>query len=507
MTRSQAPALIAVCALAAVGTTTAQTVPYQSAQRAGAGLVLGRSELPRGGVFEPRVEAAVQYAANIELAADGEPQIDTAGVEVAPGFYASYSSDAILAAIDYSIVGRFWEDSDFDDVAQRLSANGQWIAVPEWFGIRGQATYADAVIDPRDGLNYGGLGIFGTGNLQEVATASVSPILQHRFGNLEVVAEYAYGRTWFLDQGKGQPVTGFVSDEDSTDQSASLSFGTWERGSQISGRVFYDWERSEYETALPFEYERAGVDAGFRISRTLVFVGDLGRESDLDASTTEGGLDSDFWSAGVRWEPSDRTVAEARFGERFFGDSYWFSATHRARLLEFSASYSEQPTVETRQLSLGEFEPGELPPPVPDADFGRLTSSPYVSKDARAGVTAVGSRTRLGLTGFQVERDYLSGLRPDEIGTGVALDATRQLASNLSADFAISYSDYERDIVPLDPDLSGGSSSDYDTVVLLRLNRTAGSHFTVGSEAGYLTRSGAIEYDGWWVALRLRWTP
>jgi hypothetical protein len=74
-----------------------------------------------------------------------------------------------------------------------------------------------------------------------------------------------------------------VSDEDSTDQSASLSFGTWERGAQFSGRVFYDWERSEYETALPFEYERAGLDAGFRISRTLVFVGDFGRESDLDA--------------------------------------------------------------------------------------------------------------------------------------------------------------------------------------------------------------------------------
>ena len=506
MNKIEVAAITAAVMLEALGAATAQTVPHQASQRGSIGTGLGQVKLPQGGAFEPRVEAAVQYVANIDLAEDGEPQIDMAGLEVAPGFYASYATRTVVGAMDYSIIGRLWEDSDFDDVSHSLSANGQWFTVPEWFSIRGQASYEDGVIDPRNGLNYGGIGIFAPGNLQEVATASLNPILQRRVGDFEFVAQYSYGRSWFLDQGKGQPVVGFVADEDSIDQSANLGFGTARPDSQISARVFYDWQRSEFETALPFEYERAGVDAGVRLSRSLVLVGDAGRESDLDANTTQGGLDSDFWSAGLRWEPSDRTLAEARYGTRFFGDSYLFSASHRARILEFSASYSEQPTVETRQLSLGDFEPGQLPPAAPDADFGRFASSPFLAKDARAEVAALGSRTRVSLAGFRFERDYLRGLLSDEVGTGVVFDATRQLASNLSADFSISYSDYELAGGALDL-IDSRSSSDYDTQARVRLNRASGAHLTLGGEAGYLTRSGSSEYDGWWVALRASWVP
>ena len=161
--------------------------------------------------------------------------------------------------------------------------------------------------------------------------------------------------------------------------------------------------------------------------------------------------------------------------------------------------------METRQLSLGDFEPGQLPPTAPGV-FGRFTSSPFVATDARVGVTATGSKTRLDLVSFRFERDYLNGLRSDEIGTGVALDTTRQLASNLSADFSISYSEYEGADNLLDPGASG-SLSDYDTQVIVRLNRASGAHFTLGGEAGYLTRSGAGDFDGWWVAFRARWEP
>ena len=89
-------------------------------------------------------------------------------------------SGTAIGAIDYSLIGRIWDESDFDDVSHRLGANGQWFAVPEWFSLTGQAGYEDAVIDPRNGLNYGGIGIFGQDNLQEVATAGLSPILQRR---------------------------------------------------------------------------------------------------------------------------------------------------------------------------------------------------------------------------------------------------------------------------------------------------------------------------------------
>lgn len=488
----------------------AQTTPYQSQDRSDYGSGPGQGELPSGARFEPRVEATVQYAANINLAEDGEQQVDTGGLEVAPGFYASYSSGTALAAIDYTLIGRWWEEDEYNDVSHRLDANGEWYVVPEWLSLAGQATYGNTILDPAAGSNYGGIGVFGPGNLAEVATASASPVLKHQFGDVQILGQYQYGRTWYLDEGLGldEPVVGFSSGQDSTDQSAHASIGTAaDAGRKVSGSLFYDWQESEYDASLPYRYERAGVDFGVHFARTLTLLGEYGRESDLDASTTQGGLDSEYWNAGLRWDPSERTSAEGRYGERFFGDSWSLDVTHRTRTVEFNAAYSEEPTVETRTLSLGEFDPGTLPPGVPpEVGFGRLSSSPYVARNASAGVSAVGSRTKLSLIGYRIERDYISDVRRDENSLGVVLGVTRRLATNLSADFNVSYSDYERmtsDLVEEDE----LTSNDKDTTVVLRLNRESGAKFTLSAEAGYLTRSGSEDYDGWWTALRARWTP
>jgi len=494
-----------IVALAMTGVAVAQTVPYQSGQRAAIGSGLGQTALPSGGVFQPRIEAALQYSSNMDLAVSGEEQTDSASLELAPGFYASYSTGAVTAAIDYALVGRAWEDSDANDVTHSLAANGEWMAIPEWFALRGQATYGDTIIDSRESLNYGGRGTFGRSNLTEVATATGSPILRHRFGDFEVVAQYSYGRTWYLDEGKGELDGGFDLGRDAIDQDANFRFGTAESGSRLTGGVFYDWQDSDFENQLPYRFERAGIDAGLQISRTLSIVADGGKESALQLSTTEGGLDEDFWSAGLRWAPNERSSAEARYGERFFGESYSISVNHAARLLEFQASYSEDPMVETRRLSLFDIFPGELPPGIPDFDLG-LYNRPYVAKDANLGVSAAGSRTTLRLSIYQYERDFIDEALVNETSQGVRLGATRRLASNLTADLSLSYSDIER-ADDFDNPLSTATSSDYDTEALLRLNRMSGGKLTLSGEAGWFQRSGGLDYDGWWVGLRAKYEP
>lgn len=481
-----------------------QLPPHAAGQQPGA--------LPPGGAFQLRAEAAVQYVSNLTLAQDSSDQVDMAGLELAPGFSGSYSTRSVVAIVDYTLIARAWEDSDYDDISHRLGANGQWHVIPEWISVLGQASYLDAVIDPRNGINYGGLGIFGPGNLTEVASASVSPVLQHRFNRLEVTARYSYGQTWYLDEGRGDPLVGFNLDQDSRDQSAGFSLGTADTGSRVSASVFYDWQKSEYENSFPYQYERTGVEAGYEIGRTVTLIGDIGRESDLDVSTTEGGLDSDFWSAGLRWDPSDRTSAEGRVGERFFGNSWMLSITHRARLLVLDASYSEDPNVETQTVSIGEFTPGELPPALPGVGIGRFNSQPYVSRQARASIRADGSRTSVSLSAYQEDREYLDVLRDDEVNTGVRLGVTRDLASNLSAEFELQFNDYERTVTTPDPTVFA-TAEDRDTQAMFRLNRASGPRLTLIGEAGYLTRSGEDDiagdqdYDGWWLGLRARWTP
>jgi len=510
VSRSRDSALLAAAAAVALlsaGTGHAQTVPYQSTMRQQVGTGFGQEEMAKGGVFQPRVESAVQYVNNINLAEQGQEEVDTWGVELTPGFYASYSTDSVTAAIDYSIIGRAWGDSDYDDVSQRMAANGQWIAVQDLFSVAGQASISDAVINPQDGLNYGGLGIFGSGNLSQQATASVTPTLNKRFSEFEFLAQYSYGRVWYFDQGDQAQTVGFLGQDDSRDQSALVSFGTAGDERALSGEIFYDWARSTYQNALPYVFERLGLNGSWLVMNSLSLVGSFGYESQLDESTTQGGLDSNFWDAGVRWEPDDLTVLEARYGDRFFGNTYTLIASREARIFHFFANYSESPQVETRILSLGDFTPGDLPPGGdPGIDFGRLNSSPFVGKNAQIGVTATGTRTTLTLSAYQNVQDYVRSRQDDDTWTGVMLEATRDLASNLSVDFTGSYSDYEQSQLDTATDLTT-TTSDYDTQFVLRLNRAAGEKLTTSLEAGYFNRSGSQQYDGWWAGLRANWTP
>jgi hypothetical protein len=500
---------IAAALLLAAAPSLAQNVPYQSSNRYEVGTGFGREEVPMGSYVEPRLEGAIQYADNVGLAENGGES--AGGAEVTPGIYASYGSTRFTGAIDYSLIARFWEDGELDDVTHQLAANSRWTAVPGWFFVDADATYGDTVIDYGLGGNYGNVGVFNTGNMTEAASFSVRPTLQRRFSDLELLLAYSYGQSLFFDEGKGEeplPVFGLYGTDDSEDQSATFSFGLVPDGRKLSGRVFYEWQHSEFDRSIPYEYERAGATAAWELTRTVALVADGGRESDLDESTTEGGLDSDFWSAGLRWAKDIRTSAEVRYGERFFGESWLVSLRHAARMLEFSASYDESPEVQTRQMSLDRFDPGTLPPGYdPAIDFGRFNSSPYVGKNSNAGIAAKGSRTTLRLEGFYTERDYIDDRIGTERSSGARFDASRDLASNFSIDAGVSYTDYYRRGTTLDPIPPDDAGHDYDTEVVLRANKEFSPKLSASLESGWFNRSGTTVYDGWWVALRGRWTP
>jgi hypothetical protein len=485
------------------------TTPYQSMLRESIGEGPGEESLPRGGVFQPRVEAAIQYVNNINLAENSRDEVNASGLELAPGFYASYSSDAITAVIDYSVIGRAWDESDLNEVLQRGAANGRWNALPGWFYLDAQGSVTDGVINPAVSVDYGDLGLFGQENLSQVATASASPTFDKVVGDVQYFARYSYGRVWYFDQGDEANAVGFIGQDDSRDQSINLSVGNLDSVAKLTGQAYYNWQNTDYDDALPYKYEQLGARALWAFVTSTSVVVDGGAESALDESTTEGGLGSSYWSVGFRWEPDDRTYLEARYGDRFFGSTYFFDFRRETRLLEFEASYDESPQVETQILSLGGFNPGELPPGTPPGiGTGRLNSDPFVGKNAYVGVTAVGSRTRVGLSGYRNVQDYIRNAQNDDTWIGGVLSVTRDIASNLSADFNASYTDYEQ---------SQGSNtvppvktvtSDYDTQLMLRLNRTSsGGKLIMSLEAGYLNRSGSEHYDGWWTGLRARWTP
>jgi hypothetical protein len=505
--RSVLSIAIAAGCFVADSTVLAQNVPNQSDLRAQFGSGLGQQALPPGLTFEPRLEFAAQYASNINLASSGGD--DAFGLELAPGAYAAYNSDRFTGAADYSLIGRLWDDGSLDDITNALIANGRWTAVPELLFVNGAASYRDVVIDQAQGGNFGNLGVFNSGNIAEQATASVSPSLQKRLNDLQFEASYSYGRVWYLDDGSDQssaPITRFAT-QDSENQQARVSLGLVPDARKYAGRVFYSWDRSDFEDSIPYQFERAGFDGSLELSRTLSMVGDVGRESALDVNTSDGGLDSDFWSAGLRWSNSTRSSAELRYGERFFGTSYEARISHTARMLEFSASYVEAPAVETYQYNLNAFEPGELPPGFDPDDLAQFNGQPFVGTNARVGVRAKGARTTIGVSAYDTDQDFLNPLVGDEQVTGVAVNATRVLAANADLEFVASYNDRQRGETTAIPGQVLVATRFYQTDLTFRANRAFGPRLTGSLEAGYFNNSGSNDNDGWWLGLRGRWLP
>jgi hypothetical protein len=504
-------ALAAAAALVTASRAEAQASPYESSMRTTVGTGIGQQPMAQGLVFQPRLDLALQYVDNINLASSGTDKVNTGGVELAPGLYASYDSSYFTGAIDYSIIGHFFDNSDYNDTQQVGAANGRWKAIPDLFYIDGQASMTDVVNSPALSLNFGQLGIFGQDNLSQQATAGISPTFDRRFGEFTAYARYSYGRVWYFNQGTVGDTVGVLNQDNSKDQSATVSLGNTESERKLTGRVSYDWQKTDYDNALPYNYERLGLDAAWRVVRTVSLLAGFGAESELDQSTTDGGLGSNFWDAGLRWDPDGRTSVEARAGHRFFGTSYYGSIFRRARMFEFTASYSETPQVQTQILSVGDFTPGELPPGVGQGvNFGRLNSQPYVGKNASANVSVVGARTTVTVSAYRNVQDFVeSGLRNDT-WSGAGVTATRRLASNLSGSLTVSYSSYDQSILDPDTQLNTSSTTDYTQVVGELDRDSAGGKLTTSLQAGYLDSSGTGDintYNGWWAGLRLRWKP
>ena len=480
--------------------------PYHSNIRSRFAKDIEKVELQPGLVIEPRIESALMFVGNINLAQDAEDEVDVAGIEAAPGIYATYLSTRAQAALDYTFIGRVFEDSDYNDVSHRLAANGSYTVLPEWFFVRGQASYTDTIIDPALGYNYGGSGLFNQTNLAEVASAMVEPAMHHQFQHVAVDARYSYGRVWYLDSPDAPPSNFFTSyNDDAENQRAYLSLSTIDPDATASARAYYEWQASDFENSIPYRYERVGAELGLGLLESLRLVGDGGLESDLDEDTTDGGLDTAFWHAGFQWRPDSRTLLDARYGERFFGESWSLELQRDTRWISLRASYIEDPEVETRRLN-ADFEPGGLPLPDPNDGFSFFSSFPYVRKDATASIIATGARTKLRLDLYDRKREFLNIFPPDETTQGVRFNALRDLGSeSLYLELDARYDDIERGRRTLDV-TDTRVVHDYDTEAMLRLSWEAYRNFVASAEAGYLTRSGDRVYDGEWLAFRLSYT-
>jgi len=485
--------------------------PYRSSLRSEFSEAAQQREALRGGLFEARIDAATYYVQNFELTPDSQKPVDQFGLELAPGFYAAYSSARARGAIDYAVIGRTWQDSDYDEVTQRLAANGLYTIVPDLLFVQGSAGYADAPVDPTRSANYGNYGIFDPGNLTDYTNVAVNPYLRRRMRDFQLDMSYTYGRVWYLDS----PDDGSLdfSYQDSVDQSATLSFATADEDRLLTMRTFYEWEFTEFDISPDYRYEGLGGELGYLVVESVRLLAGGGVESDLEESTVDGGLGSGFWYGGLLWTPDSRTRVEGRYGQRFFGDTWMLTASREVRFLTFTASYREDPTVETRNVDMGVIDPGNLPTDPSASDPAYLNSLPYIAKNAEVSVIAEGARTRISLRGYQYKNDYFAANVPESTTLGAQFRVVRDFTANTYGEFSFQYDDVENAVgyVATDPIVDPDAltvDSYQDQQYLLRVTYEAWLNLSPSFEVGYLERTGqaADNYDGYWLALRARYT-
>jgi hypothetical protein len=456
-----------------------------------AALAMAASSTARAGTleFDPWVGAAVGYIHNIELNPNNQPHSDDFVAEAEAGFRSSYRSQRLVGALNYNWRGvNYFTENQWDSSFHNLGLNGQAVAVENLFYVQAGAFYRQALIDARGSPSFAGY--FQPGNVQDSWGWSVTPTLNRDFGYVTLLARYTYGEVNFTDASE-------FSAQDSTTKSAYASLSTSDPREQFSWRVFYLSDRTEYENFLPFRYDQAGVDLGYAINRELRIVGEYGLETDLTETATDGGLDSSYWMAGAVYEPDDRNRLEARVGERFWGDSYFFSFRHRARYLEFTASYNETPTTNTnRRIAPPDAPPpGEVPPPPDFPDFDDQRLEPFLLKSAFVSVSAIGQLTRVELSYRNNNREFLYTGR-DEERRLARFSVDRDLSTNSSVRVW-----YTRQRTLEDP-----GRDTLDNIFAARYSREIGRDLTASAETAYQIRSedDREDADGWWIGLRVR---
>jgi hypothetical protein len=436
--------------------------------------------------FTPTVVASATWTDNIELVSDAAgPQAEYV-LQLNPGFRLTQDDLRMDSKVVYTMQNLFFKnDGDRDTTYHQFDGSTTIEALSEWFYVDAAATYTQVLIDPEQPTSNGNL--FDTGNISDAVTARVTPRLAHKFGTMRVDASYTRG---FVDYRQTDEFGNAIEDTDN--EAAAFRIGSEDENEHLTWGLHYDGEKAEYDVSPTFKYEKAGADVGWATSSALQLLGRAGYESDLEVSTSEGGLDSAYWKVGFRWHPSDLNQFELLAGERFFGDSVEARWTRTGRMLRLELRYTEEPTTEAQRFALRPVTGTPLDQP-PDADdFARLTPEVYIAKRLSSYLALIGRRTEVKLEVSTEEREYIEANETEDVYKFV-FSILRQLNARTSLRLNAGMERSE---------LRTGEDSD-DTSAAITLARTFSPTSNLSLVAAYAEREGDLEnYDSTAVTLR-----
>ncbi|MCH8506721.1 MAG: TIGR03016 family PEP-CTERM system-associated outer membrane protein [Ectothiorhodospiraceae bacterium] len=354
-------------------------------------------------LLAPSLTLRQTYSDNITLAPSGQEESDWVTALV-PAVSFCRLRPRLRTQVDYEAqMLHYWGDSDRNDVLHRLSTDNTATLIRDRFYLDFGARYDQQPVSSRGA--FASDAILNTDNQTDALSMRISPYLYQDLGPVGTsVLRYGLSRTVYDENIRNV-----------TRQSGSLLVISPQEADPMSWQGSVRTERVDRGGRDRVDYfDDAFLELGYRVYGRLRLIGRVGLESELQDDGEWDRFGSDYWEAGFRWS-DNRTSVEARYGERFFGETYFASISRRAARHTLSLSYRETQQISDRFTVLAPEDIG-LPGGVTDPDTGEFLPFPpivlseneiFLSKRATASNVYRTGRSTVRLSLFHDRREYL----------------------------------------------------------------------------------------------------
>ncbi|MEX0729844.1 MAG: TIGR03016 family PEP-CTERM system-associated outer membrane protein [Aquisalimonadaceae bacterium] len=362
-------------------------------------------------LLAPSITARQTYTDNVTLAADDAAESEWV-TQVSPAISFCRNANRFRVQLDYEAQNlNYWNDASRNDTYHRANADVTTTLLRDRLFLDLGATHDQQAVTLGGPLVDDNALI--TGSRANTIEYRISPYLFQDLGPVgTAMARYAYTRTNYDKQL-----------ENAYRQSGNLVVTSPPQADPVSWQASASSERVEqYQEARYFD--DAFLELGYLLTGRLRLTGRAGLETELGPSHRQNRFDESYWGGGFRWT-GDRTLIEARYGNRFYGDTYFAAISRRSSQLTMNLDYTETQQISDRFSVLTPGDVG-LPDSVTDPDTGDTVFLPsvvlaeneiFLSKRGSASVSFVTGRSNIRLGAFNEEREYVAtGETEDRMG-------------------------------------------------------------------------------------------
>lgn len=278
--------------------------------------------------FTPQLNLSQIYSDNITLAPDSakakddfvtqiSPKISLAGEGRRVKLDSSYTLQSLYYANNYSGMKTY----------HQLQLGGNAELIEDLFYLSARSRVSQQSLSAGQGIGASNLNLnSGRGNL---TTSNIEPSLRHRLGKFA---------KFDLTHGEGWVSYGGGSVSNSRLQNTKFSLSRW-HPLKLDWQLDYGRSRQWTKDVLKSDREYSAATIRYALFKHASLVVNGGRENGYIVNSTQSYKAGSYWSAGLRWQPSQRITFDVASGNNDQQASLMWAPNRRTSL---NASYIDR---------------------------------------------------------------------------------------------------------------------------------------------------------------------